>query len=545
MRQRISGAGRSWSRACWERCSSPPAAARRNRLASRDCPSWTRGTRSRRCPLPRPATPTTRSRRASTRRPRRSTAASCSNGATLGDVPMDTFPFHLYWNAFRNNLSTSARGEGRRAARFRRTRSRLRLHPREARSCSWESRRHDLTPSAPLRRSPTTETPTTARCSEVQGLRPCRPRAPRRASRSTGRRGSRTAAVGAPAGSTTTTSSRSGSRRSACSRKENVERAPVPRHDRVLLRLRHLRRRAHAAAGLRGRSDGTAAGPVNNADGTRTLRFRQDDVHDFAWTASRRFLERTGALRGSPATRRWTSASCVQPEHAHLADRYLEATRVALRSYGAWAAPYPYGHVTVVDPAWCSASGGMEYPTLFTGGTPRAGAARAAEPGDRDDPRGRPSVLVRARRQQRVRGGLARRRASTATTRPRPLDLSYGPAGWGRRYFGGKDAARTPARLPGAWRPGSPSAAARTTSASCGSTAGATRWREPRGSSEAPTPTTSTPTASRRSVCRRSRRLVGDETMTRILRTYARRYRFAHPTTEDFIATVNEVTGQD
>jgi hypothetical protein len=39
--------------------------------------------------------------------------------------------------------------------------------------------------------------------------------------------------------------------------------------------------------------------------------------------------------------------------------------------------------------------------------------------------------------------------------------------------------------------------------------------------------------------------LVGDETMTRILRTYARRYRFAHPTTEDFIATVNEVTGQD
>jgi len=39
--------------------------------------------------------------------------------------------------------------------------------------------------------------------------------------------------------------------------------------------------------------------------------------------------------------------------------------------------------------------------------------------------------------------------------------------------------------------------------------------------------------------------LVGDDTMTRILRTYARRYRFAHPTSEDFIATVNEVTGRD
>jgi hypothetical protein len=30
-----------------------------------------------------------------------------------------------------------------------------------------------------------------------------------------------------------------------------------------------------------------------------------------------------------------------------------------------------------------------------------------------------------------------------------------------------------------------------------------------------------------------------------VLRTYGRRYRFAHPTTEDFIATVNEVTGRD
>ena len=39
--------------------------------------------------------------------------------------------------------------------------------------------------------------------------------------------------------------------------------------------------------------------------------------------------------------------------------------------------------------------------------------------------------------------------------------------------------------------------------------------------------------------------LLGDETMTRIMRTYARRYRFAHPTTADFIAVVNEVTGKD
>src|SRR5437762_12828963 len=39
--------------------------------------------------------------------------------------------------------------------------------------------------------------------------------------------------------------------------------------------------------------------------------------------------------------------------------------------------------------------------------------------------------------------------------------------------------------------------------------------------------------------------LVGDETMTRIMRTYARRFRFKHPTSRDFIDTVNEVTGRD
>ena len=27
----------------------------------------------------------------------------------IADRPLDTFPFHLYWNAFRSNLSTSAR----------------------------------------------------------------------------------------------------------------------------------------------------------------------------------------------------------------------------------------------------------------------------------------------------------------------------------------------------------------------------------------------------------------------------------------------------
>ena len=112
---------------------------------------------------------------------------------------------------------------------------------------------------------------------------------------------------------------------------------------------------------------------TDNPDGTESYRFVQEDVHDFAWTASRRFLERRARFddAGYPPV---DIRLLLQPEHAHLGDRYLEATKIALRTYGTWSAPYPYAQITVVDPAWGSGSGGMEYPTLFTGGA--AGARR-------------------------------------------------------------------------------------------------------------------------------------------------------------------------
>lgn len=59
----------------------------------------------------------------------------------------------------------------------------------------------------------------------------------------------------------------------------------------------------------------------------------------------------------------------LQPEHAHYRDRYLAATRHALYYFGTWYGTYPYDVLTVVDPQPGSTAGGMEYPTLFTGGT--------------------------------------------------------------------------------------------------------------------------------------------------------------------------------
>src|SRR3990172_7586073 len=66
----------------------------------------------------------------------------------------------------------------------------------------------------------------------------------------------------------------------------------------------------------------------------------------------------------------------LQPEHADQADRHFAATRAALEYYGTWFGPYPYGHITIVDPVTTfnpasqgESTGGMEYPTLFPAGT--------------------------------------------------------------------------------------------------------------------------------------------------------------------------------
>jgi aminopeptidase N len=72
----------------------------------------------------------------------------------------------------------------------------------------------------------------------------------------------------------------------------------------------------------------------------------------------------------------------LQPEHAAQAERHFDATRTTLKYYGEWYGAYPYGHITIVDPAWQSGAGGMEYPTLFTAGTRWIAPARVTTPED-------------------------------------------------------------------------------------------------------------------------------------------------------------------
>jgi len=122
-----------------------------------------------------------------------------------------------------------------------------------------------------------------------------------------------------------------------------------------------------------------------------THRFYQEDVHDFAWTASPHYIriERqfdparvvtpaeiaaTAQLLGlQPDDLRLKPVRMIlliQPEHRGQADRHFQSIENALKWWGLWYGAYPYQTITVVDPPYgADGAGGMEYPTLITAGT--------------------------------------------------------------------------------------------------------------------------------------------------------------------------------
>lgn len=105
----------------------------------------------------------------------------------------------------------------------------------------------------------------------------------------------------------------------------------------------------------------------NNSDNTKTLTFHGDDIHDFAWTASPRYKVREGEYQSQMGTIKLRFL--MQPAHWNQAERHERITRQTLDHFEKWYGPYPYKTVTVVDPEPDSAAGGMEYPTFITGDT--------------------------------------------------------------------------------------------------------------------------------------------------------------------------------
>ncbi|MFO7980055.1 MAG: M1 family metallopeptidase [Candidatus Aminicenantes bacterium] len=107
---------------------------------------------------------------------------------------------------------------------------------------------------------------------------------------------------------------------------------------------------------------------TDNEDGTSTHHFYQHSVHDFAWTASLDFLRFIENYEFTPG-KSVKITLLLQPYHKHIKQRYMKAVKNAVKYASLWFGDYPYSAITCVDPAYNSRSGGMEYPTFFTGGT--------------------------------------------------------------------------------------------------------------------------------------------------------------------------------
>lgn len=97
------------------------------------------------------------------------------------------------------------------------------------------------------------------------------------------------------------------------------------------------------------------------AAGFKTVRYKADDVHDFAWTASTDFLEYKQQWRHVAIK------ALIRPAHKGQAQRHIDAAVVALERFSDWVGEYPYTTLTIVD--GIGGSNGMEYPTLITAGT--------------------------------------------------------------------------------------------------------------------------------------------------------------------------------
>ncbi|MBL8113944.1 MAG: M1 family metallopeptidase [Acidobacteria bacterium] len=141
-------------------------------------------------------------------------------------------------------------------------------------------------------------------------------------------------------------------------------------------------------------SAGTWTGETKQGD-KKTLRYELANVHDFAWAADPRFVVSESVwdpARDLPAAEIERAARTLgrskedllrgmrpvkisvygQPDHKPQLHRYHDAQKWSLTWLGLWAFPYPYEHISIVDPPEDGiGSGGMEYQTLYTGGTSR------------------------------------------------------------------------------------------------------------------------------------------------------------------------------
>lgn len=277
------------------------------------------------------------------------------------------------------------------------------------------------------------------------------------------------------------------------------------------------------------------------ANGMSTRHFKQDDVHDFAWVADDKMLDghRTYSEQGFQTVE---IRALVQPEHAATMDRQLDIAEKSIRWFNENIGPYPYKTLTVVDPEeGAMGSGGMEYPTFITGGFMSTSPGTA--PGPRDPML--ETVIFHEYGHQYWYGMVGSNEFEEAwmdegiNTYTETLGMAQVWPDHDRLYFafGGRNICEIPlpsldsgrynrvGALPGTTRRGPMINASWKFKGDYGY--GENAYRRPG------------------IALMTLEGYLGRETMQRVMRTYFDRWKFRHPTSQDFFDVASEVSGQD
>jgi hypothetical protein len=238
-----------------------------------------------------------------------------------------------------------------------------------------------------------------------------------------------------------------------------------------------------------------------NGDGTVSYTHYQEDVHDFAWTACPDFVEfrERFSLEDPPVDTEMILL--VHRQHLNQKPRLLDSLKQGLEFYSRSYGPYPYKTVTLVDPPIKAlGAGGMEYPTLFT------------------------TMAVHF-----IPRGLRMPEMVTIHefSEMKAMDQYYGPdrsmIDLGPLKIGDGDYQRLQIIPVFAWDPIVKNS-----------------WSFVSGGSYA------TNVYSKAALTLKTlENFLGEEVMAGIMRTYYERWKFRHPTTDDFVAVAEEVSGRD
>src|SRR3989339_383996 len=123
---------------------------------------------------------------------------------------------------------------------------------------------------------------------------------------------------------------------------------------------------------------GVENGKTSDAQNS-TYQFVQSGVHDFVWLVSDDILRRKNIYTRKDGST-ITIQAYVQPERERYFERYFTAVKNCLEFFENNIGIYPYQNVSLIDVPRTSASGGMEYPTLFTVGAELFAPQDAGQP---------------------------------------------------------------------------------------------------------------------------------------------------------------------